>query len=779
MSSWNTRYSKRRIVNTPIVQETPQIVETPKIPNTIKNIITEPVRSYLSTNIDVLTVIFISNIQSGGAKKYIDDIISNFKSNFINFKVISSKSALESIKPLKSSDIIFFQHLIYTDLDLDDLIQIKQKYNCKLLVTLHDFYLLKDDYHHYNPLLHSLYLENVSPIKSHQDFLNVVDQVIAPSQFVLDGIKRVYNITSGIVSPHIDRLSKDVHNYIPLIIDSTINIAVPHEFSEYKGKEFYLEIFNEIKCINVNDINYEIKYHIFPKSYDPVVATFASFENIIIHPEYNEDELYTILQSNNIHLLTYLNKWGETYCYSLTKGLNSGLPILYNNIGALKERIDSNNEYYFPIDKEDDDKIVKYENIQTQLFNALKFIINNQTCTQSKINTYLDIPTYYYNLFNSHYLNYFNKKYKLNIHNYLKLNKLIEPFAIYFPQFHEIEENNLTYYKGFTDLVNLKKIIESDDKNKFNFRTPLNGLLGYYDLKLSTITMTQVAIAKAYGIKGFAMYYYWFSDNTVTNEQHIMKDVIDKFFEKSLDFEIFFIFANEGWSNNPAFSTTNLHTIKNDYSIENIFAFCEDLIPYFKHNNYKKVDNKPVLLLHHPWELSQKQLKLFRAALDVICIDNDFDGIHLIINSMNGINDGFLHYSHHPEYKNRIDSIIWKNEHTVINYDDYVNKYVGSTAKENNSIIKGCFTNFNNYVRLYYSKMRDSIYTSTESNSDLLFSKFIQKQTKNYKNKQPSINKIFLLNSWNEWGEQMAIEPSNEDGFKLLDIIHNELISLL
>ncbi len=115
----------------------------------------------------------------------------------------------------------------------------------------------------------------------------------------------------------------------------------------------------------------------------------------------------------------------------------------------------------------------------------------------------------------------------------------------------------------------------------------------------------------------------------------------------------------------------------------------------------------------------------------------------------------------------------------MINYDDYVNKYVGSTAKENNSIIKGCFTNFNNYVRLYYSKTRDSIYTSTESNSDLLFSKFIQKQTKNYKNKQPSINKIFLLNSWNEWGEQMAIEPSNEDGFKLLDIIHNELISLL
>jgi hypothetical protein len=214
-----------------------------------------------------------------------------------------------------------------------------------------------------------------------------------------------------------------------------------------------------------------------------------------------------------------------------------------------------------------------------------------------------------------------------------------------------------------------------------------------------------------------------------------------------------------------------------------MFALCEDMIPYFKHNNYKKIDNKPVLLLHHPWELSRKQLKVLRAALEVLCINNDFDGIHLIINSMNGIEDGFLHYSHHPEYKNRIDSIIWKNEHTVINYEDYVNKYIGNTVKENNSIIKGCFTNFNNYVRLYFSKMRDSIYTSTENNSGSLFSEFIQKQLKtyknNYKNDEPSINKIFLINSWNEWGEQMALEPSNQDGFKLLDIIHDELISLL
>ena len=41
----------------------------------------------------------------------------------------------------------------------------------------------------------------------------------------------------------------------------------------------------------------------------------------------------------------YLNKYGETWCYSISKALKTGLPILYNNIGAFEERIKPNNYY--------------------------------------------------------------------------------------------------------------------------------------------------------------------------------------------------------------------------------------------------------------------------------------------------------------------------------------------------------------------------------------------------------------------------------------------------
>jgi hypothetical protein len=36
-------------------------------------------------------------------------------------------------------------------------------------------------------------------------------------------------------------------------------------------------------------------------------------------------------------------------------------------------------------------------------------------------------------------------------------------------------------------------------------------------------------------------------------------------------------------------------------------------------------------------------------------------------------------------------------------------------------------------------------------------------------------SKILLINSWNEWGENMAIEPSNELKYGYLEIIYNNL----
>jgi hypothetical protein len=61
---------------------------------------------------------------------------------------------------------------------------------------------------------------------------------------------------------------------------------------------------------------------------------------------------------------------------------------------------------------------------------------------------------------------------------------------------------------------------------------------------------------------------------------------------------------------------------------------------------------------------------------------------------------------------------------------------------------------------------------NTEIDKILFIKKIIEKYNKNKKN---SVENILLINSWNEWGEKMAIEPSEEYGYYYLNLIKENL----
>ena len=72
--------------------------------------------------------------------QYLEDIVNNYK-QFVNFMYINSKIKLNKFIYNKN-DILFLQHLLFTDLDIIDIINIKIKYNCKLVISIHDCYWL-------------------------------------------------------------------------------------------------------------------------------------------------------------------------------------------------------------------------------------------------------------------------------------------------------------------------------------------------------------------------------------------------------------------------------------------------------------------------------------------------------------------------------------------------------------------------------------------------------------------------------------------------------------
>jgi hypothetical protein len=162
-----------------------------------------------------------------------------------------------------------------------------------------------------------------------------------------------------------------------------------NELTECKGIEYYKDL---LKITNYN--TYNINYHIFTGN-----KVFANYPNTHIHPRYKNEQIISLLYENNIHSILFLNKWGETYCYSLTHALQSSIPLLYSNIGAFTERIPKL-EHYFLVNPDPTTKCCSLDSILDSFFKMLEYIIEkNGLFTFNPDNNIIKIPDFYNQLF--------------------------------------------------------------------------------------------------------------------------------------------------------------------------------------------------------------------------------------------------------------------------------------------------------------------------------------------------------------------------------------------
>ena len=69
----------------------------------------------------------------------------------------------------------------------------------------------------------------------------------------------------------------------------------------------------------------KIKYHLFGTSEFKTLEKDTSI--YINHGRYNRDELPNLLKENKINLVCNLSIWPETYSYTLTETISSGVPV--------------------------------------------------------------------------------------------------------------------------------------------------------------------------------------------------------------------------------------------------------------------------------------------------------------------------------------------------------------------------------------------------------------------------------------------------------------------
>lgn len=337
----------------------------------------------------------ISYSFEGGTKKYLLDLETFFpQTKFI--KVLNKENL--SIINLTLEANVLINNLFNTDIVIQDLIELKNS-NPKLrfYIVLHDMYWLNfNNLTNYQPVLtdyylnftngilavHGIYLKpNIEICPTVTKLFNLCENVICPSKFVYNIYSKYYLGSNLIIVPHIDLLP-DIKFHIPEIINNTINIGNLNHYNYHKGAELVEYLKNNFTIYKGYNINWSI------------VGNNIQF--------YDENEFFEIITKYNIHCLTYLSIIGETWCYSLTKGLVSGLPLFYNNIGSFDERIDKSIETNFIAYETEqsihDDIDKKY--LYNRFEKFLDLIIQQKKCNEIiKYNCKYNIDDFYVNNF--------------------------------------------------------------------------------------------------------------------------------------------------------------------------------------------------------------------------------------------------------------------------------------------------------------------------------------------------------------------------------------------
>lgn len=357
--------------------------------------------------------------------------------------------------------------------------------------------------------------------------------------------------------------------------------------------------------------------------------------------------------------------------------------------------------------------------------------------------------------------------------------KIPRILAIYLPQFHETEDNNLWWGKGFTDWETVKTAEEYFPGHN-QPRVPFNQY--YYDLSQKKAMERQAEQAADYGIGGFCFYHYYFKDGK--RELELPAENLLKW--KDIKMPFCFNWASESWIRSWSRFTGNVWAEKYEMKMEDVtdvangmlveqdYGGEEDwvkhfmyLLPFFQDDRYIKKDGRPVFIFYSPNDI--KPLGEMTECWRRLAREAGLEGLYLIgsrLNAPTSYLDAALIY----EPRNSINKLNFDGKAQIRNgvrcflYDDIWN-CINETAP-----LYGCKTYFCGVSGYDDTPRRGTSGECLIEASPAIFERQLEMLV------QKSIdedNEFLFINAWNEWGEGMYLEPDMADGYKYLDAVKN------
>ena len=348
-----------------------------------------------------------------------------------------------------------------------------------------------------------------------------------------------------------------------------------------------------------------------------------------------------------------------------------------------------------------------------------------------------------------------------------QLNHSKKVVAYYLPQFHTIPENDLHWGKGFTEWRNVSRSLPIFEGH-YQPRYPAD--LGYYDLTTPGVIEQQAALAKNYGIHGWALYYYWFDSKKL-----LSKPIEMIYNNPKIDINYCVFWANENWTRNWDGQNSNI-IISQNHSAESDIRFIAEVSKYFLEPRYINYQGRPVLMIYRPGLFPNIQETVDR--WQNWCSINNIPMPYLIKSEAFGNTPpkemGFDASAEFPPHKSRSfnESLIQRiaggfnyydqqRKFTCFSYESCVNAWSSTqTLSPDQKLFKCVFPDWDNSSRRFNNIDSTIINGSTPALYEKWLSFCLQNAEK---------NDFVFINAWNEWAESAYLEPDQFLGHAYLD----------
>ncbi|MFS0752257.1 glycoside hydrolase family 99-like domain-containing protein [Oceanobacillus sp. 1P07AA] len=342
--------------------------------------------------------------------------------------------------------------------------------------------------------------------------------------------------------------------------------------------------------------------------------------------------------------------------------------------------------------------------------------------------------------------------------------------AFYLPQFHEIQENNQWWGKGFTEWSNTKKA-KPLFNNHYQPREPYKDF--YYDLTNPGVREWQANLAKKYGIYGFCYYHYWFKGRRLLERP--FNEVLSS---GKPDFPFCLSWANEPWTRNWNGGSKDV-LMPQDYGDKKDWKeHFNYLIKAFKDERYIRVENKPLFIIYRPelipnlinmmdyWDKLAKQY-----GLDGIYFVQTFNGFRPLapINRFDAAVEFEPHFTlAHSRYNNFWRKVKgFSGEKMFLDYDRIWESILTRNTIQHKKVFLGAFNDWDNTARMQASS---TIYHRA---SPTKFKNYLSRQI--YRAKNVYNSEFLFINAWNEWAEGAYLEPDKRYEYRYLEAVRDAL----